>query len=333
MSGLDAIERLAAGTTFAFEDVGVLSESRWHVERVIAEDTHVDAAVARRWLLQAMGAAGEDDAAGGFPDEQVVAWREHGAVLPLTDGSGGSRVLHVGGALLLARTWGIALIEPDRRSLVRRLGFVQDGRLLATVHLGCRLRPALRQHFEALRALGVQRIAVFTEDPAAVPAAALTEVGADAIVSSDRAAQERWLDEAVDRGERVVLVHTGLRDILPPGGLSLCPIDAEAGAHGVLLGDPLAALLSARAEATRLRRALRWQFGGSVTVNSALMVAAAMQLASPLTISMLRHGFAILLLQQSRRLARGSQPSKDRHTSPARRSRRRDLQVNTRSPQ
>jgi Cu2+-exporting ATPase len=308
MSGLDAIDRLAAATTFAFEDVGVLAESNWHIERVIANEAYIDAPVATRWLMQLMGAAGEIDAAGGFPDERVAAWREHGAVLPLHDEQGGSRVLHIGGAQLLSRTWGIELTEPDRRSLVRRLGIVQDGRLLATVHLGCRLRPAVQGRFMALRALGVRRIAVFTEDPAAMPAAALSQLGADAVVSSDRAAQERWLDEAVARGERVALVHTGLRDILPPGGLSLCPVDAEAGAHGVLLGEPLAALLSARAEAARLRRALRWQFGGSVTVNSALMVLAAMRAASPMAISALRHGFALLLLLQSARLARTSAP-------------------------
>jgi len=308
MSGLDAIDRLAAATTFAFEDVGVLAESTWHIERVIANEAYIDASVATRWLLQLMGAAGEIDAAGGFPDERVAAWREHGAVLPLQDEGGAARVLHIGGAQLLARTWGIELTEPDRRSLVRRLGIVQDGGLLATVHLGCRLRRGVKEQFNALRALGVQRVAVFTEDPAAMPAAALAQLGADAVVSSDRAAQERWLDDAVDRGERVALVHTGLRDILPPGGLSLCPVDAEAGAHGVLLGDPLIALLSARAEAGRLRRALRWQFGGSVTANSVLMVLAAMQAASPMAISALRHGFALLLLQQSARLARATAP-------------------------
>jgi Cu2+-exporting ATPase len=323
MSGLDAIERLAAATTFAFEDVGVLGESTWHIDRVIANEAYIDATVATRWLLQLMGAAGEVDAAGGFPDERVVAWREHGAVLPLRDERGVERVLHIGGAQLLARTWGIELSEPDRRSLVRRLGIVQDGRLLATVHLGCRLRRDVERQFKALRALGVRRIAVFTEDPAATPAAALAGLGADAVVSSDRAAQERWLDEAVDRGERVALVHTGLRDILPPGGLSLCPVDAEAGAHGVLIGEPLAALLSARAEADRLRRALRWQFGSSVTANSVLMVLAAMQVASPLAISALRHGFALLLLLQNARLARASAPRASRRMAAPSRSRRR----------
>ena len=48
-----------------------------------------------------------------------------------------------------------------------------------------------------------------------------------------------------------------MRDLLPPGGLSLCPVDAEAGAHGVLLGEPLSSLVSARAVARELRGDIR----------------------------------------------------------------------------
>jgi hypothetical protein len=124
------------------------------------------------------------------------------------------------------------------------------------------------------------------------------------VISQDRLAQERWLDEAVQQGERVALVHTGLRDILPPGGLSLCPVDAEAGAHGVLLGDPLRSLVTARRAARELRTSLRRRFGVSVALNSALMVAAAMRWVSPMTIAAIKHGFAFLLLQESVRLAR-----------------------------
>ncbi|MCX8113932.1 MAG: hypothetical protein N3D71_02550 [Burkholderiaceae bacterium] len=181
---------------------------------------------------------------------------------------------------------------------------VERGRLLATIHLGCALRPNVAQHFARLRALGVRRIAVFTEDPAAEPAQALTRIGADVVVSQDRQAQQRWLDDAVERGERVALVHTGLRDLLPPGGLSVCPVDAEAGAHGVLLGEPLPSLLAARAAAMAVRRRLRRHFGAAVTVNAGLMVAAAMRWLPPLATAGIKHGLAFLLLRESARLAR-----------------------------
>lgn len=305
LTGLESLDRLATATTFAFEDVGVLAEPYWSIEHVMADGEAIDPGVARRWLARLAGHEDDRLLDAGLPDEQVAAWREHGAVL-----EDGGRVLHVGGAALLARTWGLRLKEPDRRSLVRRLGVVDHGRLLATIHLGCRLRAGVAEQFARLRALGVRRIAVFTEDPAAQPAQALKRLGADVVVSEDRQAQERWLDAAVERGERVALVHSGLRDLLPPGGLSLCPVDAEAGAHGVLLGEPLPSLLAARAAAMSVRRQLRRHFGASVTFNAGLMVAAAMRWLPPLAIAGIKHGLAFLLLRDSARLARLESPGR-----------------------
>jgi len=299
LSGLESLDRLATATTFAFEDVGVLAEPYWFVERVIPQAPEFAEANARRWLSKLAGHSDDGLLEAGLPDEQVAAWREHGALLRAE-----GRVLHIGGAVLVAQTWGLPLPEPDRRSLVRRLGIVEDGRLLATVHLACRLRPEVSAQLAELRALGVRRIAVFTEDPTAQPALALTQIGADVVVSQDRQTQERWLDSAVEHGERVALVHTGLRDLLPPGGLSLCPVDSEAGAHGVLLGEPLPSLLAARQAAIAVRRALRRQFGRAVTLNAGLMIAAAMRWMPPIAIASIKHGLAFILLEESARLAR-----------------------------
>lgn len=299
LSGLDSLDRLATATTFAFEDVGVLAEPYWHIEHVILHDSDIGELQVRHWLARLAGHADDSLLDAGLPDEQLAAWREHGVLLRVYE-----RVLHIGGAVLVAQTWGLPLPEPDRRSLVRRLGIVEAGRLLATVHLGCHLRPDLQAQLAELRLLGVRRIAVFTEDPTAQPALALTQIGADVVVSQDRQTQERWLDRAVERGERVALVHAGMRDLLPPGGLSLCPVDAEAGAHGVLLGDPLPSLLSARQAAISVRRALRRQFGRSVTLNAGLMIAAAMRWLPPIAIASIKHGLAFLLLEESARLAR-----------------------------
>lgn len=299
LSGLESLDRLATATTFAFEDVGVLAEPYWFIERVLPHAGDVDDSQVRRWLARLGGHGDIALLDAGLPDEQVSAWREHGALL-----RDGDRALHIGGAIQVARTWGLPLPEPDRRSLVRRLGIVDNGRHLATVHLGCRLHPDVAGHLMQLRALGVRRIAVFTEDPTAQPALALTQIGADVIVSENRAAQKRWLDAAVERGERVALVHTGLRDLLPPGGLSLCPVDAQAGAHGVLLGEPLPSVLAARHAAMAIRRELRRHLRGSVTLNAGLMIATSMRWLSPIATASIKHGLALLLLEQSRRLAR-----------------------------
>jgi cation transport ATPase len=299
LGGLEALDRLATATTLAFEDVGVISQPYWFVERIESHRPGVSEARVLEWLTRLAGHADATLAGAGFPDEQVARWREHGAVLR-QDG----RFLHVAGAQQIGRTWDITMAEPDRRSLVRRLGIVENGELLATVHMGCRLHDGVAERFAQLRALGVKRIAIFTEDPTAQPAAALGALGADAVVSRDRDAQERWLVEATERGERVALVHTGLRELLPPGGLSLCPVDADSGAHGVLLGEPLASLVAARATAGAIRRQLRLQFAGSVTLNAALMVGAAMRWLPPIAIAVVKHGAGLLLLQQGSDLAR-----------------------------
>jgi hypothetical protein len=253
----------------------------------------------RGWLAQLAGHADARLLAAGLPDDAVSRWREHGTLL-----RDGERTLHIAGAAQIARTWRIAMAEPDRRSLVRRLGVVAEGTLLATVHLGCRLDvDAVRAAFTALRALGVRRIAVFTEDPSDQPAAALTQLGADAVVSRDRAAQRAWLDAAVRSGHRVALVHTGLRELLPPGGLSLCPIDAQTGAHGVLLHAPLTALLAARRTAMQVRGRLRRDMGVAVSANAALMVSAALRWLPPIGTALAKHAVALLLLERAARLA------------------------------
>jgi len=299
LGGLESLDRLATATTFAFEDVGVVAAPYWRVTQVSPHRDGLDAAQVLAWLARL---AGHDDPTlleAGFTDDLVARWREHGVLLRV-----GERLLHVAGARQIAQTWGLSMPEPDRRSLVRRLGVVEAGVLLATVHLGCELRAGVAANLARLRALGVRRIAIFTEDPTAQPAQALTELGADDVVSRDRAAQERWLARAAEQGERVALVHTGLRDLLPPGGLSLCPVDAESGAHGVLLGDPLASLVSGRATAQRIRTRLRVQTGGAVTLNAGLMVAAAMRWLPPIATATIKHGIGLALLQQAGALAR-----------------------------
>lgn len=318
LSGLEALDRLATASTVILEDVGVIAEPIWHADRI---DCHCAEATPSQVLAWLAALAGHGDAAlavsAGFIDEAVSHWREHGTLLRT-----GSTLLHVAGARQIERVWGITLAEPDRCSLVRRIGIVEGGTLMATVHLGCRLRDNLATRFAQLRTLGVARIAIFTEDTTEHPPAALAALGADAIVSRSRDAQERWLADATERGERVVLVHTGLRALLPPGGLSLCPVDGAAGAHGVLLGDPLSCLVAARGTAQSVRRRLRRHIATAVTFNAALMVAAAARWLPPMATAMAKHGAGLLLLHQSSRLTRvhGDIPTTTEVVAPTRQS-------------
>jgi cation transport ATPase len=312
IAGLEAIDRLATATTFAFEDIGILTESAWHVAAVETRGSGVDRARVRRWLDRLAGADPKAGAETGLPDHAVNAWIEHGGVV-----RDGARVLHVGGGTPIRRTWGLAVPDPSLRGLERRLGIVEGGRLIAVVSLRCRLRDAVAAHVAALRALGVLRVAVFTEALGAKPPTELAALGVDTVISLDRHAQARWLAEAAERGEQVALVHNGgLRALLPPGGLSLCSTEAEAGAHGVLLGDPLGSLVAARAAAGDVRARLRLDFGLAMGANSLLLVASGLRLVPPIATASLNHLFSFALLARSLAIA-GIEPPLPEATAPS----------------
>jgi cation transport ATPase len=297
-NGLETVERLATATVLAVEDIRILTERTWQVAEVRSPGKPVTRATVRQWLAQLAGIDGVDADYAGFRDRQVSDWLEHGAVL-----HDPPRTLHVAGAEPLRRTWGLQLAHADRGSLERVLGVVADGHLVGSVKLRVALRPNVAAQLHELRRLGFRRIALFTEDLEESPGPELAALGADAVISSSRAAQGRWLEQAVENGERVALLHTGLRDLLPPGGLSLCPAEAEAGAHAVLIGEPLRSLIAARSVAQALHRALRRQFGATMTVNAALMVASGLRLIPPIVNTTLHHAATLALLRNSMNLA------------------------------
>jgi cation transport ATPase len=296
--GLETVERLATATALAVEDIRILTERTWQVAEVRSTGTRLTQATVRRWLAQLAGGADVDADYAGFRDRQVSDWLEHGAVL-----HDPPRTLHVGGAEPLRHTWGLPLAHVDRGSLERVLGIVADGKLVGSVKLRVALRPDVAKQLQRLRRLGFRRIAILTEDLEESPGPELAALGADVVISSSRAEQARWLEQAVEDGERVALLHTGLRDLLPPGGLSLCPAEAEAGAHAVLIGEPLRSLIAARSTARSLHRELRRQFGATMTINAALMVASGLRLIPPIVNTTLHHAATLVLLRRSMSLA------------------------------
>lgn len=296
--GLETVERLATATVLAVEDIRILTERSWRVTEVRSPDGRLTPATVRHWLAQLAGIDSIDAANAGFRDRQVSEWLEHGAVL-----HDPPRTLHIAGAEPLRRTWAMQLAHVDRGSLERVLGIVADGRLVGSVKLQVALRPHVATQLQQLRRLGFRSIAVLTEDLEESPGEELAALGADVVISSSRDAQGRWLEKAVEDGEQVALLHTGLRDLLPPGGLSLCPAEAEAGAHAVLIGEPLRSLIAARSVAQSLRHELRRQFAATMTVNAALMVASGLRLIPPLVNTSLHHAATLALLRNSMNLA------------------------------
>jgi cation transport ATPase len=296
--GLETVERLATATALAVEDIRILTERTWQVAEVRSTGRRLTQAQVRRWLARLAGIADADADYAGFRDRQVSDWLAHGAVL-----HDPPRTLHVGGAEPLRRTWGLPLAHADRGSLERVLGIVSDGKLFGSVKLRVALRPNVAGQLQQLRRLGFRRIAILTEDLEESPGPEMAALGADIVISSSRAEQGRWLEQAVEDGERVALLHTGLRDLLPPGGLSLCPAEAEAGAHAVLVGEPLRSLIAARSAAQSLHRELRRQFGATMTINAALMVASGLRLIPPIVNTTLHHAATLVLLRRSIGLA------------------------------
>ncbi|MGZ9031616.1 MAG: hypothetical protein ACXW2G_09590, partial [Burkholderiaceae bacterium] len=303
MSSLDAIERLAVARSIAFQDVGVLAGPYWHVGPIERFDDALPAARVLQWLARSIGTSDTNRLQAGIPDAIVDGWLDHGAVV-----RDDKAIVHIAGSRVLERTWDLGHADAERHSLARFIGIVREGRLLARVQLESRLRPGIREHFDRLRELGVRRIAVFTENPYKVSTQQLHELGADAVIAGEREQQAAWLEAEAQAGRRTALVHTSMRDLLPPGGLSLCPVDAEAGAHGVLLGEPLSSLVSARAVAQELRADIRRHFGGSMVLNAGLMVMSALAAVPPISVALARHGFSAVLLAQSARLARRTGP-------------------------
>jgi len=298
-NGLETVERLATATALAVEDTRILTSRSWHLDEIRSATRRLERSDVERWLARLAGIESVDARNAGFRDRQVAEWLEHGAVL-----NDPPRILHVAGAEPLRRTWGIELRHSDGGSLERVLGIVEAGQLLGSVKLRVRLRSGVAGQLAELRRLGFRRIAILTEDLEERPGHELEALGADEIVSSGREAQGRWLEQAAEDGERVALLHTGLRDLLPPGGLSLCPAEADAGAHGVLLGDPLPSLIAARVVATTLYGKLRRQFGATTAANAALMVVSGLRLIPPIATTTLHHTATLLLLRSSMGLAR-----------------------------
>jgi cation transport ATPase len=305
--GLEAVERLAVARTLVLQDTGVLTDGRWRLASVHARPG-LPAATVRGWLARLAGWTGPPESLPpGFADAQVRRWWTHGALLHCGDG----QVVHLAGPQALREVWGLApgaglrhrATAPQPGALRRELALVRDTRVVAHVVLESAWRPGAAAHLQALGALGFERIVLLpeVEDGAAGALALAAHCGIEVVAGAGSARAEHLAGAACD-GEPLVLVHTVLRDLLPAGSLSLCPADAEAGAHGVLLGDPLHSLLAARRAAQAVHRRLRRQQGAAVAVNAALMTAAAIRWLPPLGTSLLHHGFVFAMLLDSLRL-------------------------------
>jgi len=303
-AGLEAVERLATAHTLVLQDTGVLTSGRWVIEEVRTE-AGGDTDRVRGWLAALADTPLEVLDRASFPDRVVRLWVRHGAVLRV-----GKHEVHLASRQRLLQVWGLRpgaeLPGPVSGPLRRELVVVAAGRVVAQVVLASALRPLAIERLTELATLGFDRMAVLVEADGGGgatpgPTAWSGRPGLECI-TDDAGTRADWLAHAVSDGSPLVMVHSVLRDLVPPGSLSLTPTDADAGSHGVLLGDPLASLVAARCVAQRVQRRLRLQQGTATAANAALMTAAALRWLPPIGTSLLHHGFALLLLLDSLRV-------------------------------
>jgi len=303
-SGLEAVERLGVARTLVLQDAGVLATGRWRIESVHTEDG-ADPQRVREWLAALSDTPTDVLESASFPDLMVRQWIRHGAVLRVDDGE-----VHLASPQRLHRVWNLSATIPETapgEPLRRVLFAVGGGRVVARVVLASALREGAMEHLQRLAALGFERIAVFTEGDGCVhqepvEVAEVPDLAGALWFPDDRGLRSDWLAEVTADGMPVVIVHTVLRDLLPPGSLSLTPTDADAGAHGVLLGDPLASLVAARTVARRVHRRLMIHQQAASAVNAGLMMASALRWVPPVGTALVNNGFALLLLLDSLRL-------------------------------
>jgi cation transport ATPase len=304
-AGLEAIERLATARTLVLQDTGVLACGRWTIAAVHTE-AGGDTERVRGWLAALADTPPEVLETASFPDRLVRQWVRHGALLRV-----GEHEVHLASRQRLQQVWGMSPNDRAASStamgpLQRELSVVASGRVVARVMLASALRPEVLERLHELATLGFDRLAVFVEADGGNAEATEPETwgdqpGLERIIEGVGRRTD-WLADAVRDGSPLVMVHTVLRDLVPPGSLSLTPTDADAGAHGLLLGDPLASLVTARRMTRLVHQHLRLQQGAANAVNAALMTAAALRWLPPIGTTLLHHGFALLLLLDSLRI-------------------------------
>ncbi|HEY9064803.1 MAG TPA: hypothetical protein VIO33_07450, partial [Burkholderiaceae bacterium] len=286
------------------QDMGVLASGRWQVEG-ITPAPGMEADRVRRWLATLAGVPVAALDRASLSDRQVREWVRHGALLR-ADG----RDVQLASRARLRAIWGLdetapAFARSNGEALRRRLALVSDGQVLAWVQLASPWRDAAHARLAGLHGLGFKRIAVVAEDANHLEPQPVPEAGPRWRVQLGSDARERreWLANAARNGRPLVMVHTVLRDLLPAGSVGLTPLDADTGSHGVLLGDPLQVLLTARALARKVHRHLMRQQQAAAALDAALITGSALRWLPPIATALVHHGFTLLLLVDSMRLA------------------------------
>lgn len=181
-----------------------------------------------------------------------------------------------------------------------------EGKLVGILGLRDRLRPEAQGIIEALRAQGIQNIAILTGDrrtkaEALAQALGINEVYAE-LEPEDKADIVLKLK---NQGRTVAFVGDGVNDapalvnanvgIAMPQGADI----AQASADIILTDDRLEEIVEVRKLSTATMRLIKSNFNIAVGVNSGLFLAASMGWTSPVVSSLLHNGTTVGTLLRS----------------------------------
>jgi Cu+-exporting ATPase len=330
VKGSAALERLAAVDVFAFDKTGTISEGHLELGDIVplsdlsADDLLRIAASAERpsghpiaRLLQ-KSAARRQLAVEWPQDFSSLAGIGVAAQVNLANAEPPLRRIAVGSERLVGRM-GITISQAARDALSHLSAAGQTPLLVAIDDLlagviGVResLRPESVDVFQALKRLGVRRLALLTGDrsPAAEAAARTLAVFDHVAAEQSPEDKARWIETTRGTGRRVAMVGDGVNDgpalAAADVGIAVCRSGSElAGEAGeiLMLGDPLRPLPGllrlSRALVENIRQSIQWFAFG---VNGIGVLACSFGWLTPVTGALFHEVGSLLVMLNALRL-------------------------------
>jgi manganese/zinc-transporting P-type ATPase C len=200
-----------------------------------------------------------------------------------------------------------------------------DGNLVGLVSLRDTVRPESRAVLDALRADGVRRIILLTGDHPTIAAAVAAELGITEFRAQVMPEEKQDLVRALQaQGHTVAMVGDGTNDA---PALALADIGIAMGVAGTdvavetadvaLAGDDLGKLLKLRDLARRSVGLIRQNYGMSIAVNAAGLLASAAGAMSPVVAAILHNASSVTVVANSSRLIHYQLPTRNSPASGA----------------
>lgn len=302
-SSLEAVHRLALCSVLVVEDDCLLDARHgWQIEDVSARSTAVAERIRRALGTLIEGGKVELEPGWPLPGSSISRLLHKGRTVRDRDGP-----LHLLGRRAAARIYddegGRAEPEFPHR---RELKVFAHGARIGSIHLRAHWADGVDATLARMRDAGLRRIVVCPAF-AGIRLPKAKQALFDEVLPAGRRTQRAWLEAQAQAGEHTAVLHQRLRDIVPPGGVSACPMRAVSGAHIALAEHPLNALGRSHQIAQWLDRHLLRQRRGAAVAHAAVTSAGAIREIPPIASAVLRHAVTAWELYDGAQLPRLAQ--------------------------